>query len=221
MFWNMTWVQEKVSEDRKPAGMVLKDCKRQRAEPGTVMPALLLRAADRLKCPQNWAQVLGFGKEIGGSFCKTVQGYTVSLIVRVHQEKYNKDWVMQLFTRLEICSVANVLTQGHFITFLHSWIEGAWSGWWGAEPGLCLLPHQSSTRERGCALSPVKVGTFPWRVVGEIPCGEHRNKFSLYPRGTSPEQFWAPADLCCSQTEQTPFFMLCILTHLSQESRDV
>ena len=46
MFWDMTGGYEKVSEDGEPAGIVLKDCKRQRA----VSPMLLLGAAAGLNC---------------------------------------------------------------------------------------------------------------------------------------------------------------------------
>lgn len=127
MFWDMTGGYKQVSEDGKPAGVVLKDCKRQRAEAGAVSPILCLGAGAGLNCPQNWAQVL-FWREIVGSLCKTLQEHTISCVVHVHREKHNKNWGTELFTRLEICSHANVLRQGRFITFLYSWSAGAWSG---------------------------------------------------------------------------------------------
>lgn len=202
MFWDIRGGYKKVSEDGKPPGMVLKDCKRQRAEATAVPPTVLLGAAAGLNCPQNWAQVL-FWRKIVGSICKTVQEHTFSHVVHVHQEKCNKNWGTELFTRLEICSGA---TQGHFIIFLLSWSAGAWSGWWEAEPGLPLLPHQSSAQERGCAPSWVKMGSFTWRAIGGIPWEELRNKLRLYPRGTCTKQFWAPADTRYSETAQTYFF---------------
>lgn len=183
MFWDITRGYKKVSEDGKPPGMVLKDCKRQRAEARAVWPTVLLGAAAGLNCPQNWAQVL-FWRKIVSSLCKTVQEHTVSHVVHVHQEKCDKNWGTERFTRLETRSGA---TQGHFIIFLLSWSAGAWSGWWEAEPGLPLLPHQSSAQERGCAPSWVKMGSFTWRVIGGIPWGELRNKLRLYPRGTCPK----------------------------------
>lgn len=129
MFWNMTGGYEKVSEDGKPAGIVLKDCKRQRAEARAVSPILLLRAAAGLNYPQNRAQVL-FWKEIVGSLCKTVQEHAISHVVRVHQEKCNKNWGTELFTRLEICMCYRAYTGAfyHFLALLEcralEWVVG-------------------------------------------------------------------------------------------------
>lgn len=62
----------------------------QRAEAGAVSPILHLGAGAGLNCPQNSAQVL-FWREIVGSLCKTLQEHTISCVVHVHQEKYNKN----------------------------------------------------------------------------------------------------------------------------------
>lgn len=138
-------------EDGKPAETALKDCKWQRAEAGGLSPVLLLEQLLGWTVP-TWAWDL-FWKEIVGSLCKTVQEHTVSYVVHVHQEKCNKNWETELFSRLEIGSGGNAMTQGHLITFLYSCSGRTRSGWWEAEPRLPLLPHWCSVQERGSAMT--------------------------------------------------------------------